>query len=184
MSSERIYPNVVLREWSPNRYSPRGAEYKLIVIHSTESFNREGVSDLRAIGDLFANPERDAAAQVCTDAEGQSARYVHDTDAAWACVGYNRVSLNCEQIGHASQSNWPEKQVKETARWVALWSNIHGIPIQRGRTAAGVVLRKGIVTHQSLGATGGGHSDPGPHYPMNHLLDLAHHYKKLQRAAR
>jgi hypothetical protein len=178
MGKERIRPNVVHRRLSPNRYHPRGAQPSLIVIHSTESPNRKGTSDLEAIGALFASPAREAAAQVCTDGEGQSARYVRDEDAAYACVSYNRVSLNIEQIGYASQEQWPEAQIKETARWVAVWSVRHGIPIRKGRTASGRVLRSGVVTHRSLGSAGGGHWDPGYHYPMKRMLELARHYRQ------
>jgi hypothetical protein len=176
MSRERIHPNVVLHDASPNRYHPRGARPSLIVIHDTESHNRPGVSDLRSIGELFANPSFDASAHVCTDADGQSARFVDDGDAAWSCVSYNRPSLNVEQIGFATGGEYTSHEIHETARWVARWSRRHGIPIRRGRTAFGRVLRSGVVSHSSLGAAGGGHSDPG-RYPMKRLLELAKHYR-------
>lgn len=177
MSRERVHPRVVLHRPSPNRYFPRGARPLLIVVHDTESHNRPGVSDLRSIGELFANPNFDASAHVCTDAEGQSARFVADESAAWSCVSFNRVSLNVEQIGFATGGEYTEHEVRETARWLARWSRRHGIPIRRGRTAGSRVIRSGVVSHESLGQAGGGHSDPG-RYPMNELLDLGRHYRK------
>lgn len=178
MARPRIHPKVVVRHASPNHYAGRGVEPSLIVIHSTESHNRAGASDLKAIGSLFASPRTEASAHVCTDADGTSGRYVDDADAAWACEQYNRPSLNIEQIGEAAQGSWSEAEVKETARWVAHWSKKYGIPIRKGRTAFGRVLRSGVVTHRSLGSAGGGHWDPGYHYPMRHMLDLARRYRK------
>lgn len=177
MGKERIRPNVVVKKDSPNQ-SARTSGISLIVIHDTESHNREGASDLAAIAALFASSSREASAHVCTDADGQSARFVDDDRKAWHCVSYNSAALGIEQIGFASQGEWKEAEVKETARWVARWSLIHGIPIRKGKTLAGRVLRSGVVTHRSLGAAGGGHWDPGYHYPMKHMLSLARHYKK------
>lgn len=176
MSTERIHPKVVVREPSPNQ-SARTSKISLIVIHDTESHNREGASDLQAIGDLFARSSFEASAHVCTDGEGQSARYVPDDRKAWHCVSYNSAAVGVEQIGFASQGEWPEAQVKETARWVARWAHRHGVPIRRARTLGGRVLRSGVTTHSTLGSAGGGHTDPGAKYPMSHLLGLARQYK-------
>lgn len=182
VSKERIRPHVVVRRESPNQ-SARTSSISLIVIHDTESHNREGASDLQAIGALFADSSRDASAHVCTDEDGQSARFVHDDRKAWHCVSYNSAALGIEQVGFASQGSWREAQVKETARWVARWSVIHGVPIRKGRTAFGRVIRSGVVTHRSLGSAGGGHWDPGYHYPMKHMLELARRYRKKLLAA-
>lgn len=178
--AERIYPDVKVKDFTPNCYSPRGARIKLVIIHDTEGHNREGVGDLVDLGALFHN--RVASCHVGVDAEGQSGRYVRDGDAAWQAVAYNRVSVGIENLGFASQSEWPEKQVKEAARWVALWSHHHGVPIRKAWTVNGRVLRSGVTTHRKLGAAGGNHSDPGEHYPMGHLFDLAKHYRKQMEA--
>lgn len=178
MGKERLKPNVVVHRTSPNQSSRGGVSPQLIVIHDTESYNRTGPSDLAAIGALFASSSREASSHVCTDADGNSARFVEDGRKAWHCVYYNSVSLGIEQIGLASQTQWPDKQIKETARWVAEWSIKHNIPIRKGRTVAGRVVLSGVVTHRSLGTAGGGHWDPGYHYPMKKMLRLARHYKK------
>lgn len=174
---ERIKPNVVVRKDSPNCYSPRGADIRLIVLHSTESHNRPGPSDLESIANYFANRATEASSHVLTDAEGTSARCVGDADAAWTQVAFNRTSLSVEQIGFASQTSWPEPQLKETARWIAQWSKRHGIPIRKARTFGSRVLLSGITTHRKLGSAGGNHSDPGDNYPLGHVLDLAKHYR-------
>ena len=46
----RYRPNVVVTRESPNQSSRNGAVPRLIVVHSTESPNRPGNSDLRCRG--------------------------------------------------------------------------------------------------------------------------------------
>lgn len=173
--SERLRPKVVVRHLSPNQSSRLGP-IRLIVIHDTESHERRGASDLAAIGDLFANPDFDASAHVCTDADGTSARFVPDDRKAWHCVSYNSAALGIEQIGFASQGRWAEAELRETARWIARWHRRHGIPIRRAWVVGGRVIRSGVTTHKRLGAAGGGHTDPGTHYPFKTVLGLAKHY--------
>lgn len=173
----RLHPNVVVRRPSPNQ-SARTSPIRLIVIHDTESHNRQGASDLEAIGALFANPSFQASAHVCTDEDGQSARFVPDGRKAWHCVSYNSAALGIEQIGFASQGEWSDRQLRETARWVARWSKKFGIPIRRALVVNGTVLRSGVITHKQLGAAGGGHSDPGPTYHMRKMKRMARKIKR------
>lgn len=177
----RAYPNVVIRRAARNQSSRNGIRPQLIVIHSTESSNRPGSSDLAAIGAWFDNPTAQASSHVCTDGDGNSARYVADTAKAWHCAGYNSVSLGIEQIGRAAQSSWSPDEIRESARWVAYWSRKHGIPIRRGAVTGGRVVKSGVVTHADLGVTGGGHHDPGAGYPVADLLRLAAFYRSRQR---
>lgn len=173
----RHIPKVRVRRTSPNR-SSRSTPIKLIVLHSTEGANVAGLSDLVNLGGWFANPAAQVSSHVATDAEGNSARYVSDRDKAWHCGGYNGVSLGIEQVGRAAQKSWADAQERETARWIAYWSKRHGIPIRRGRVAGGRVLLSGVVTHADLGATGGGHHDPGAGYDISTVLRHARYYRK------
>lgn len=178
MSKVRFKPNVVYRKESPNRYSPRGSKIKLIVLHSTESHNREGASDLRAIADFFSRSGTEASSHVVTDADGNSARCVPDHDAAWTQGWANRVSLSVEQVGQAAQTKWADAEVKETARWIARWSHRHGVPIRKAWTVGERVLRSGVTMHRKISGPGG-HTDPGEHFPMKECLDHARRFKKL-----
>jgi hypothetical protein len=177
----RATPNVVI-ERSVRNQSSRSLAPTLIVIHDTESHERPGNADLAAIGDWFDNPAAQASAHVCTDGDGNSARYVPDASKAWACVEYNSASLNIEQIGFASdpRASWLKRrnEIKETARWVAQWSKTHGIPIRRARVSDGRVLRSGVATHNQLGQPGGGHHDPGGHYPLRIMLAYARAFRR------
>lgn len=168
----RRRPDVVVRTPSPNHYTGRTG-FALIVLHSTESFEiPKSDRDLAGIAAYFAKAGG-VAAQVITDGDGHSARCVRDADSAWACVAFNRVSLNVEQIGHAAQTSWPDAQLDETARWLAVWHKRHGIPLRRGAVSGSSVTTPGVVTHAQLGAAGGGHSDPGTHYPVDEVIRRA-----------
>lgn len=169
----RLKPKIVLRHQVRNRSSRAGAKPQLIVLHSTESHNRPGNADLAAIAAWFDNPSAEASSHVVVDADGHSARLVDDDEKAWTQAAFNPWSLSIEQIGFASQGKWDERELKETARWIAHWHRKWGIPIKRGKVRGSSVVEPGVVLHSDLGAVGGGHSDPGPNYPFNRVLALA-----------
>ena len=162
----------------PSRSSREGSTPVLIVLHTTEGHNRPGVGDLVSLGNFFADPKREASSHVANDAEGHDARFVPDSDKAWTCAGFNRVSLNIEQIGFAAtdRRDWfkdASHQLANTAKWIAYWHDEFGIPIRRGAVAGESVTRSGVVTHKQLGVVGGGHVDPGTEYPVDYVIDLA-----------
>lgn len=170
---ERVKMNV------RNQSSRNGVKPRLIVIHDTESHNIAGDGDLRAIGNWFDNPSAQASAHVCVDAEGRSACYVPDDRKAWHCMRFNSVSLGIEQIGFATQTFWPDAQLKKVAKYVAYWSKKYGIQIQtRGTVTGDSVVSPGVVTHAQLGASGGGHHDPGDAYPLGKMLFHARYYAR------
>lgn len=189
VSGLRLRPKVVVRRPSPN-YSARSAPISLIVLHSTESHNRKGASDLEAIAGLFANPGFDASSHVTVDADGHSARHVNDEAKAWTVGNLNSPSLNIEQIGFAAQgrASWREcrHELRETARWIARWSIRHGVPIRKAKlTTSGSVIRSGVTTHAYCSTHGAGttHWDPGA-YPMGYVLWLARGFKAALILAR
>lgn len=180
---ERIHPNVVVRRASPN-YSSRSTPISLIVVHATVSTNVQGsIADLAAIGEFFSHPSTQASSHVCTDGDGNSARFVRDHDKAWHCAGYNSPALGIEQIYYEGRDVWRAAEYDETARWVARWSILYGIPIRKGAVSGGAVIRSGVVRHSELGAIGGGHSDPGVHFDMHRCLERARHFRHALRVA-
>jgi N-acetyl-anhydromuramyl-L-alanine amidase AmpD len=176
---ERAQPHVEVRRLVRNCSSRHGASPLLIVVHDTEGANLPGLRDLQGLGDWFDNPAAQASSHVATDADGNSARFVRDEDKAWHVAFYNPVSLGIEQVGFASQKTWTSAEQAETARWIAYWSKLHGIPIRKGRvTLDGRVTCSGVVRHSELGRLGGDHHDPGPDYPLHDVLDLARGFRK------
>lgn len=178
----RLRPNVVVRKTSPN-CSQRTAPLALIVLHSTEGKNYDGITDLAGLGSWFANTAAQVSAHVATDGDGNSGRYVADGLKAWHCAAFNSPSLGIEQVGFAadSRATWFTRraQLRETARWIAHWSILHGIPIRIGKVnpVTGQVLTPGVVRHMDLGTVGGGHHDPGVNFPFRTVLYLARFYK-------
>ena len=55
-----------------NQSSRNGVAPRIIVLHSTESDNRDGLADLRAVAGWFDNPKAQASSHVIVDAEGNS----------------------------------------------------------------------------------------------------------------
>lgn len=179
--SERTHANIVVRQNVVCQSSRHGADIALIVVHDTEGANIKGIRDLQGLANYFDNIRTQASSHVATDADGNSARMVGDHAKAWHCAYYNSVSLGIEQIGFASQQSWVEAELRETARWIAHWHIHYGIPIRKGAvTLDGRVSKHGVVRHSDLGNLGGGHRDPGPNYPLRHVLDLARHFSRLR----
>jgi hypothetical protein len=169
-----------------NQSSRDGARPSLIVLHTTTDpdgggpyfWDKRGLKDLRRLGAWFANPDSAVSSHVANDAQGHDARYVRDGRKAWTEVAFNSVSLSIEQIGTDaySRGTWLTQraaQLENTAEWIAHWHRRWGIPIARAKVSGSTVIRPGVATHAQLGSPGGGHNDPGPGYPLGHVLVLA-----------
>jgi hypothetical protein len=152
----------------PNQGTRHGLKPRIIVLHTTEGHNRPGLSDLNGLVSFFNNPQSQVSSHIANDAEGNDARMVPDEAKAFTQAAFNSISLSIEQIGFASQTEFPDAQLENTARWIAHWSRRHGIPIRRSTTS-------GVCQHSDLGAQGGGHHDCGPNYPLDRVLAMARH---------
>ena len=172
----RLKPKVVVTHYSAGRY-PNANQPRRIVMHDTEGANIHGVRDLVGLGNLFAPRSFSASCHVGVDDDGHSGRYVRDKDAAWHVENFNLSSLGIEQIGFARQRRWSRKERREAARWIAQWSHEYGIPIRHS-------VAHGVCRHSDLGAAGGGHSDPGPGYPLRRTLAWALVIRKLRYPGR
>lgn len=178
--SDHIFPTLDVRHPSPNFSSREGARCTLIVVHATAGHNVPGLTDLTGLGNFFGTSASQVSSHAATDNEGNSARFVADANKAWHCAGYNRMALGLEQVLPGNGTEVTDRLYWESARWLAAWSRLHGVPLQAGAVSAGRVTRAGVVTHKSLGAIGGGHMDPGPNYDMTHLIRLARYFKAEQ----
>lgn len=172
-TADRVHPLVVVR-MNVACQSDRSTPIDGIVLHDTEGANIPGITDLQGLGAYFDRIQTQASAHVGVDAEGQSARYVPDQRKAWHVAAFNSRKLGVEQIGFASQKNWPIGQLRETARWCAHWCLAYDLPIVHD-------VDRGICMHSDLGAAGGGHHDPGESYPLDHVLALTQHYYDLRK---
>lgn len=146
-----------------------GVKPRVIVLHDTEGANLPGIRDLQGLGDFFDRISTQASAHVGVDAEGNAARYVNDSAKAWHVAAFNPQSLGIEQIGFATQKDWPDAQLHKSAKYIAYWAKTYDIPITHSTS-------HGVCMHSDLGAAGGGHHDPGAPYPFDHVLGLARDY--------
>lgn len=186
MSNIRHRPHVVSRVNVACQSSRQGHVPTLIVLHDTEGGNiPHSHRDLDGLGAFFNRIGTQASAHVGVDRDGNSARWVDDSQKAWSCFPvYNLVTLNIEQVGFATD-DWTSKsveaQLEEVARWCAVWSLRHNIPLRH--ITHPTPNSRGITQHRALGALGGSHHDINPKYPVGHVIKRAqYHRMHLARA--
>jgi hypothetical protein len=162
---ERVKMNVACQS------SRNGVRPNLIVLHDTEGANVPGIADLESLGAWFDRITTQASSNVGVDSAGNAAKFVPDAAKAWAQATFNSRALSIEQIGHASQQEWPEPQLRKTAQYLAFWNWKYGIPLVHSTAS-------GVCQHSDLGAAGGGHVDCGPSYPFDRVLDMARDFRR------
>lgn len=152
----------------------------IIVLHSTESPPMSG----RAVSDYLARFNVEADVQVVADTDGDLYELVPVNRKAWHVANHNNHALGIEQVGRAAQTHWPAAQLDAVARLLAFWSYHHRIPLRDARGVSRFLFGSyrggaGIVEHGSLGVSGGGHVDPGKHYPFRKVLKMARRHKRI-----
>jgi hypothetical protein len=162
--------------------SSRSGPIRAIVLHDTESKDYPGASDLRAIGNWFDNPQALLRPMFVSTAKDTPLSTFPMGIRHGIALAYNSATLGIEQIGYATftRAVWSRNhraQLRKVAQYIAYWSKKYDIPIRKGRGVNGVITKKGIVTHRSLGAAGGGHHDPGLGYPQRAVFALARYYR-------
>lgn len=173
MTSRRTFARPEGRiDYVRNRSSRSGnAKPVRVVMHTTESHNRGGRSDVDAIRDYFNNPSVQASSHVIVDMEGHSTTCVPDDEKAWTQAAYNSTSLSIEHIGTSAGNEWTLAGLKKSAKFTAYWCRKYDIPVKRS-------VSHGICAHSDLGAAGGNHNDPGPNFPWKRYLLLVAYYKR------
>lgn len=149
---------------------------RIIVLHSTES----GVSD-HGYNDssYLSHGSTQADVHVVIGNDGTKYRLVPDGRKAWHVYLLNSIALGIEHDGRAAQFNWPAAQLRASACQAAYWCRRYNIPAKLQIDSTGRWNgRNGIVTHASLGARGGGHHDPGAHFPLREYVSRVQ--KKLR----
>ncbi|HEX6020634.1 MAG TPA: N-acetylmuramoyl-L-alanine amidase [Solirubrobacter sp.] len=139
----------------------------LMVAHITVSPNRPGLADGQGLCDFFRRVK--ASPTWTVDNEGHSWENVPLTLTPWTQAWFNRQSCSIEYIGYTGRpgegaASWTDAQLKEGGRLFAQCAKLAGIPVRSGKVTGSRIIRTGLITHQELGALGGGHTDPGPHW--------------------
>ena len=161
-----------------NYSSRNGGRPALLVVHDTESPNVSGLQDVLAIRAWFNNPAARASSNYTTDADGNTVRLVPETAKAWTQAWFNPWAISDELIGHASQTTWPNAQLRAAARIFAAAASRWGIPVRRGAVRGCTIVRSGILEHRDLGACGGGHHDNGASFPLPRFIQLVREYQQ------
>jgi hypothetical protein len=148
-----------------------------IVLHSTESYDGTGVSDLYNIASYWRRQGIGLGAHLTIDSDGNTARNIADAELGYHVKGRNTGSLGIEQIGFArfSKSDWLSRpaQLEKVSCWLAYWSKKYDIPLVHNS-------ERGVSTHWDQSQLiGGGHWDPGFGYPLARVLAFAKHYKEV-----
>ena len=157
---------------SPN-YSSRGSGVRLIVLHTTE-----GSTTYQSLGAYFASSSAGVSSHAgIDDTPGIIGVYVRRGDKAWTQGNANPYSVAAELCAFAAwgPDEWAAHpaMLSNTAQWVAEEAAAFGIPLvalsaQQAQTGAA-----GVCQHADLGASGGGHWDCGPHFPMHEVIRMA-----------
>lgn len=144
-----------------------------IILHSTESVG----AGVRYGRDIVAFWQRQGL--------GYGAHFVVSSDGAvvscaaldritWHVENRNTGSVGIEQSGYAHNTHdeWMARaaELDATARIVAAVSHAWNIPLN-------IDAEHGLATHAMESADyGGSHTDPGPNYPLTHVLGMARAY--------
>lgn len=146
-----------------------------LVIHDMEA--PEGPNTAENVGRWFAGPDSTGSTQYGVD-NNSAVGYVHERDIAWGAPGLNHNGIHLELAGYARQT---------AAQWADLYSlQVFRIAIPLARDICqrnhipmtyrdATQLRAqvpGITTHRagSQAFKPGGHTDPGPDFPMTWFI--------------
>ena len=157
---------------SPN-YSARNSGVRLIVVHTAE-----GSTSYQSLGAYFASPSSGVSSHVgIDDTPGRIGVYVAREYKAWTQGNANPYSVAAELCAFAAwgPDEWAAHpaMLSNTAAWVAEEAAAFGIPIRALSAAEAQSGAAGVCQHADLGASGGGHWDCGPHFPMAHVIAMA-----------
>lgn len=160
---------------------------RLLVVHSFE-----GNPDITAaaMADYQSGRmahQRTGSYHLVIDVHGVSCRENDDQFIPWA-AGYNgnRVGLHVSLSGRAafSRDQWLSRtaQLAELARWLAHSAELHRIPLEVASIDGIRTNGRGVCSHADISRawplsqfprTGTDHTDPGPDFPWDTVLELA-----------
>lgn len=158
---------------SPCYSSRNPGGVRLLVVHTAE-----GATTIESLGNFFANPANEVSSHAGADDKANTIGvYVKRTDCAWTQAGANSVAVSLEICGFAAwdRSTWNAHpaMLENVARWLVEESAEFGIPLTKLTPGEAQSGGRGVCAHSDLGSWGGNHSDPGPGFPWDRVLELA-----------
>jgi hypothetical protein len=111
------------------------------------------------------------------DTPGVIGDYVPRDGKAWTQANANPYCVSAELCAFAewSANEWEHHPVmlSNTAAWVAEEAAVFDIPVVRLTAYDAQHGAAGVCQHVDLGASGGGHWDCGPAFPMDDVIEMA-----------
>jgi hypothetical protein len=158
---------------SPNYSSRGGSRVRLIVVHTAE-----GALTIESLGSFFASSSSGVSSHTgADDTPNTVGEYVKRGNKAWTQANANPYSVAIELCAFASWSSadWARHpaMLENCGRWIAEEARAFGIPLKRLSAAEAQGGAAGVCGHNELGASGGGHWDPGPDFPWADVLAIA-----------
>jgi len=145
---------------------------RYVVVHDMEA--PEGPLTAENVGRWFQNPASSGSTQWGVD-NNSRVQYVREADIAWGAPGLNHNGIHVELAGYARQTAaewWDTYSLQMFRLAIPLVRDIctrHRVPMAFRTAAALRADVPGITTHRegSLAFKPGGHTDPGPEFPMD-----------------
>lgn len=175
------YPTIQAKNYT--RAARKLGEVKWIVLHSTEGPRVKRAA--RGVAEWFAGRQApQASAHYVIDAD-EVILCVPEPSIAWTQGKANPKAIGLEIVGKAAMTReqwldeYGEQQLDRVARLVAEIAYKWNLPLV-AVDAEGVRRDdQGVTTHYAITraySVVGGHTDPGPGFPMDWLLDRASFY--------
>lgn len=158
----------------------RGAP-RLLVVHTFEGDPGITVERMTDYQSGRLPHQRTGSYHVVIDGMGRSGRENDNEFIPWA-AGWtgNRIGLHVSLAGRAAftREQWLARgaQLVELARWLAHESKLNDIPLEVVPVAGIRGNGRGVCSHADISRafpTETDHTDPGPHFPWDHVLKLA-----------
>lgn len=150
----------------------------VIVLHTMEFPEIPDAAE--RVANYFQTTSREVSAHYCVDSNS-IVQCVHEKDVAWAAPGNNYDGIQIEQAGYAKQTrvDWNDVYSRalltHTAKLVGQISRRYRIPLVFLDASDLHAGKRGVTTHAEVSKAWkkSDHTDPGPNYPMAHVLSLA-----------
>jgi len=141
------------------------------IIHDAECPNSVGVGDLKGMFAYLARSKDKLWVHFAIDNDGYVAQAARINDLCYHAKGINSDSVGCELIGYAAttKKEWLTThriQLLELSKLIAWFCSRRRLRVNR-RT---VLMHREVLQ--------GGHSDPGPNFPIRRVVRTARYYKR------
>jgi N-acetyl-anhydromuramyl-L-alanine amidase AmpD len=153
---------------------------RLITLHSAECGEVDNAAEALAGWAHGESHPVGASWHLAIDSDSAT-QSVELDDIAWHAGPINYYSIGIEQAGRASQTEaqwldaYSQRVLANTALAVAILAGTYGIPLEHAIDLKWPATR-GVCTHADVTRAWKnpkGHTDPGPCYPMDRMLELA-----------